>query len=119
MGQVSHHYPHLILTSSSLASSYRRVSDLYGTGGTLFESNSIPEGLLDPDAPYFKVGFPLFFCDFQAKNAEIAPVFVQFDSEMKGKTDQWWDLFQYVALIYIVFLIPLRIGFARQCHKQC
>ena len=61
------------------------MSDLYGTGGTLFESNSIPEGLLDPDAPYFK----------------------------------WWDLFQYVALIYIVFLIPLRIGFARQCHKQC
>jgi hypothetical protein len=27
---------------------------------------------------------------------------------------KWWDLFQYIALVYIMFLIPLRIGFAGQ-----
>jgi len=32
-----------------------------------------------------QVGFPLFLCDFQSKNAEIAPFCVHFDKKWRGK----------------------------------
>ena len=35
-----------------------------------------------------QVGFPLFFCDFRSKNAEIAPFSVHFVEEMKETPTQ-------------------------------
>jgi Ca2+-binding EF-hand superfamily protein len=64
----------------TLQKQWGRVSDLYGTGGSMFESNALPESLYDPDSDFAK----------------------------------WWDILQFAALLYIVFVTPMRIGFAEE-----
>jgi len=75
---------------------------VYDIKGSWVDRNASGTRAHKPESGTFKdqVGFPLFFCDFQSENAEIAPFVVHFYSEMKGKPAQDLNDMLYLPTAY-------------------
>ena len=94
---------HRLSVIVNLQRQWGRVQDLYGTGGKLFDSQSIPDGVFDPDSSFMKYWDVFQFFALVRLTSTFLPCHSFSHTNLKSPCAEQ---------TYIMLIMPVRVGFS-------